>query len=113
MNKENLYSALLLLLNRLEDIKDNPMQDKTYVIALTEVLRYFRDNGDLKEAFKFHKNMIKNIEEQPFYKSLINMFCSKINLENPKLSALDINQAIEDMTSDEFVDNKIKKVLGE
>ena len=62
MNKENLYSALLLLLNRLEDVKDNPMQDKTYVIALTEVLRYFRDNGDLKEAFKFHKNMIKNIE---------------------------------------------------
>ena len=100
MNKENLYSALLLLLNRLEDIKDNPMQDKTYVIALTEVLRYFRDNGDLKEAFKFHKNMIKNIEEQPFYKSLINMFCSKVNLENPELPALDINQAIEDMTSD-------------
>ena len=113
MNKENLYSALLLLLNRLEDIKDNPIQDKTYVIALTEVLRYFRDNGDLKEAFKFYKNMIKNIEEQPFYKSLINIFCSKVNLENPKLPVLDINQAIEDMTSDEFVDNKIKKVLGE
>ena len=113
MNKENLYSALLLLLNRLEDIKDNPMQDKTYVIALTEVLRYFRDNGDLKEAFNFHKNMIKNIEEQPFYKSLINMFCSKVNSENPKLPELDINQAIEDMISDEFVDNKIKKVLGE
>ena len=113
MNKENLYSALLLLLNRLEDIKDNPMQDKTYVIALTEVLRYFRDNGDLKEAFNFHKNMIKNIEEQPFYKSLINMLCSKVNSENPKLPALDINQAIEDMTSDEFVNNKIKKVLGE
>lgn len=113
MNKENLYSALLLLLNRLEDIKDNPIQDKTYVIALTEVLRYFRDNGDLKEAFNFHKNMIKNIEEQPFYKSLINMLCSKVNSENPKLSVLDVNQAIEDMTSDEFVDNKIKKVLGE
>lgn len=113
MNKENLYSALLLLLNRLEDIKDNPMQDKTYVIALTEVLRYFRDNGDLKKAFNFYKNMIKNIEEQPFYKSLINIFCSKINPENPKLHALDINKAIEDMTSDEFVDNKIKKVLEE
>lgn len=113
MNKENLYSALLLLLNRLEDIKDNPMQDKTYVIALTEVLRYFRDNGDLKEAFNFHKNMIKNIEEQPFYKSLINIVCSKVNLENPKLSDLNIKQAIEDMTSNEFVDNKIKKVLGE
>lgn len=113
MNKENLYSALLLLLNKLEDIKDNPMQDKTYVIALTEVLRYFRDNGDLQEAFKLHKNMIKNIEEQPFYKSLINMFCSKVNFENPKLPALDINKTIEDITSDEFVDNKIKKVLGE
>ena len=112
MNKENLYSALLLLLNRLEDIKDNPMQDKTYVIALTEVLRYFRDNGDLKKAFNFHKNMIKNIEKQSFYKSLINMLCSKVNSKNPKLPTIDINQAIEDMTSDEFVDNKIKKVLG-
>lgn len=63
MNKKNLYSALLLLLNRLEDIKDNPIQDKTYIIALTEVLRYFRNNEDLKEVFNFHKNMIKNIEE--------------------------------------------------
>ena len=113
MNKENLYSALLLLLNRLEDIKDNPMQDKTYVIALTEVLRYFRDNGALKKAFNVHKNMIENREDQPFYKSLINMLCSKVNSKNPKLPELYINQAIEDMTSDEFVDNKIKKVLGE
>ena len=112
MNKENLYSALLLLLNRLEDIKDNPMQDKTYVIALTAVLRYLRANGDLKKAFNFHKNMIKNIEKQSFYKSLINMFCYKVNSENPKLPELNINQAIEDMTSDKFVDNKIKKVLG-
>ena len=92
MNKENLYSALLLLLNRLGDIKDNPMQDKTYVIALTEVLRYFRDSGDLKKAFNFHKNMIKNIEEQPFYKSLINMLYSKVNSENHKLPELDINK---------------------
>lgn len=113
MNKENLYSALILLLNKLEDIKDNPMQDKTYVIALTEVLRYFRDNGDLKEAFKLYKNIIKNIEEQSFYKSLMNMFCSKVNSENPKLSALDINKTIENMTSDEFIEDKIKKVLEE
>ena len=45
MDKENLYSALLLLLSKLEEIKDNPMQDKIFVTALTEVLRYFRDNG--------------------------------------------------------------------
>ena len=49
MSKENLYSALLLLLSKLEEIKDNPMQDKTFVVALTEVLRYFRDNGELRE----------------------------------------------------------------
>lgn len=41
------------------------------------------------------------------------MLCSKVNSENPKLPELDINQAIEDMTSYEFVDNKIKKILGE
>lgn len=50
MDKEQLHSALLLLMSKLEDIKSNPMQDKTFVVALTEVLRYFRDNGELKEA---------------------------------------------------------------
>lgn len=32
MNKEQLYLALLLLMSKLEDIKNNPMQDKTFVL---------------------------------------------------------------------------------
>lgn len=55
MDKEQLHSALLLLMSKLEDIKNNPMHDKTFVVALTEVLRYFRDNGELREAYKQHK----------------------------------------------------------
>lgn len=55
MNKDNLYTSLCLLMFRLEDIKNNSMQDKSFVTALTEVLRYFKDNGELKEAFKYQK----------------------------------------------------------
>lgn len=76
MDKENLHSALLLLLSKLEEIKNNPMHDKAFVVALTEVLRYFRDNGELKEAFKQHKAIIADIEKQPFCKAISS--CSSI-----------------------------------
>ena len=42
MNKDNLYAALYLLMPKLEGIKNNSMQDKSFVTALTEVLRYFK-----------------------------------------------------------------------
>lgn len=112
MDKENLYSALLLLLSKLEEIKDNPMQDKTFTTALTEVLRYFRDNGELKEAFKQHKAIIADMEKQPFYKTIIDMFCAKITTEHPELPPFNIKETVEKLSSDEFIDNKIKNVLG-
>lgn len=112
MNKENLYSALLLLLNKIEEIKDNPMQDKTFVTALTEVLCYFRDNGELKEAFKLHKNIIQDIEKQPFCKAIMDMFCAKITTEHPEFPPLNIKETVEKLSSDEFIESKIKNVLG-
>ena len=111
MNKENLYSALLLLMSRLEDVKNNPMHDKAFVVALTEVLRYFRDNGELKEAFKQHKAIIADIEKQPFCKAIMDMFCAKITAEHPELPPLNIKETVEKLSSDEFIDNKIKNVL--
>lgn len=111
MDKEQLHSALLLLMSKLEDIKNNPMHDKTFVVALTEVLRYFRDNGELKEAFKQHKAIIADMEKQPFCKAIMDMFCAKINAEHPELPPFDVKKAMEDFSSDEFVENKIKKVL--
>lgn len=56
MNKTDLYSALLFLMLKLEETKSNPMLDKNFVEALTEVLRYFRDNGELKKAYEIQKD---------------------------------------------------------
>lgn len=52
MNKTDLHSSLLFLMLKLEEAKSNPMQDKNFVLALTEVLRYFCDNGELKKPMK-------------------------------------------------------------
>lgn len=111
MSKENLYSALLLLLSKLEEIKNNPIQDKTFVVALTEVLRYFRDNGELREAFKLHKSIVQNMEKQPFCKAIMDMFCAKITAEHPELPPLNIKETVEKLSSDEFIEAKIKNVL--
>lgn len=111
MDKEQLHSALLLLMSKLEDIKNNPMQDKTFVVALTEVLRYFRDNGELRKAFKQHKAIIADMEKQPFYKAIMDMFCAKINTEHPELPPFNIKETIEKLSSDEFIEAKIKSVL--
>lgn len=112
MNKENLYSALFLLISKLEDVKNNPMYDKAFVIALTEVLRYFRDNGELKETFKQHKDTLANMEKQSFFKAMIDMFCAKITTEHPELPPFNMKETIDKLSSDEYIDNKIKNVLG-
>ena len=111
MDKEQFNSALLLLMSKLEDIKSNPMQDKTFVVALTEVLRYFRDNGELKKAFKQHKAIIADMEKQPFFKAMMDMFCAKIATEHPELPPFNIKEIVENLSSDEYIENKIKNVL--
>ena len=111
MNKDNLYTALYLLMSKLEDIKSNSMQDKSFVTALTEVLRYFKDNGDLKEAFKYQKTLIQDMQNQPFYKSMLNMFCSKISSEHPEMPSPNIEEFIERQFSDEYIENKINTIL--
>ena len=111
MDKEQLHSALLILMSKLEDIKNNPMHDKVFVIALTEVLRYFRDNGELKEAFKQHKDTLANVEKQPFFKAMMDMFCAKINTEHLELPPFNIKEIVEKLSSDEYIENKIKNVL--
>lgn len=112
MDKEILYSALVLLMSRLEDVKNNSMYDKAFVFALTEVLRYFRDNGELKEAFKQHKDTLADMEKQPFFKAMMDMFCAKIITEYPELPPFNIKETVENLSSDEYIDNKIKNILG-
>lgn len=111
MNKDNLYAALYLLMSKLEDIKNNSMRDKSFVIALTEVLRYFKENGDLKEAFKYQKTLIQDMQKQPFYESMLNMFCSKVSSEYPEMSPPNIEEFIENQFSNEYIENKINSIL--
>ena len=59
MNKTDLHSSLLFLMIKLEDAKNNPISDKNFVTALTDVLRYFRDNGELKKAYKLQKDSLE------------------------------------------------------
>ena len=111
MHKDNLYTALYLLMSKLEDIKNNSMQDKSFVTALTEVLRYFKENGDLKEAFTYQKTLIQDMQNQPFYKSMLDMFCLKISSEHPEISPPNMKELIERQFSDEYIENKINSIL--
>ena len=113
MNKENLHSALILLMSKLEDIKDNPMQDKTFVAALTEVLRYFRDNGELREALKMQALMMEDIQKSPFCKGFLDMLCSKMDTDHPDIPRMDIDDTIKKISSDEFIEERIKRVFDD
>lgn len=59
------------------------MQDKNFVEALTEVLRYFRDNGELKKAYEFQKDSLADMANSPWAKLVIGMLTSKMQEEIP------------------------------
>lgn len=105
-----LHSALLLLMIKLEDTKHNPMYDKAFVTALTEVLRYFRDNGELKKAYKSQKELLADMANSPWMKLTMGIFTSK--MQENALDLPDINALIEETTSDEYIEKKINDVLG-
>ena len=103
-----LYSALLLLMIKLEDAKYNPMYDKAFVTALTEILRYFRDNGELKEAYKSQKDLLADMANSPWMKLTMGMFTSKMQED----VVPNINALIEETISDEYIEKKINDILG-
>ena len=105
-----LYSALLLLMTKLEDTKNNPMHDKAFVTALTEVLCYFRDNGELKKAYKSQKELLADMANSPWMKLTMGMFTSK--MQENAVDLPDINALIEETTSDEYIEKKINDILG-
>lgn len=111
MKNKNLYISLLFLASKLEEIKSNPMQDKHFVTSLTEVLKYFRDNGELKEAFKINKNIVQDIEKQPFCKAIMDMFCAKITTEHPEFPPFNLEETLDSITSDKYIENKINQIL--
>jgi hypothetical protein len=68
MSKTDLHSSLLFLMIKLEEAKNNSMSDKNFVAALTDVLRYFRDNGELKKAYEIQKDSLTNMANSPWAK---------------------------------------------
>ena len=113
MNKTDLHSSLLFLMLKLEEAKSNPMSDKNFVAALTEVLRYFRDNGDLKKAYESKKDSLADMANSSWMKALKEYVSSK-NQENGVDSELpDLDELIKKLTSDEFIEKKIKEILGD
>lgn len=113
MNKTDLYSALLFLMLRLEEAKSNPMLDKNFVVALTEVLRYFRDNGELKKAYELQKYSLADMANSPWVKLVIGMLTSKMQADKVDAELPDVDALIKESTSDEYIEKKIKDVLGD
>lgn len=113
MNKTDLHSSLLFLMLKLEDAKSNPMLDKNFVAVLTEVLRYFRDNGELKKAYESKKDSLVNMANSPWVKLVMGMLTSKIQEDKVDAELPDIDALIKESTSDEFIEKKIKDILGE
>lgn len=113
MDKTDLHSSLLFLMIKLEEAKSNPMQDKNFVVALTEVLRYFRDNGELKKAYESKKDSLADMANSPWVKALKD-YTSSIKKEDGIDEELpDIDALIKELSSGEFFQNKIKEVLGD
>lgn len=80
MSKTDLHSSLLFLMIKLEEAKNNSMSDKNFVAALTDVLRYFRDNGELKKAYEIQKDSLTNMANSPWAKLVIVQKYKKIKL---------------------------------
>ena len=113
MYKTDLQSSLLFLMLKLEEAKSNPMQDKNFVEALTEVLRYFRDNGELKKAYELQKDSLADLVNSSWTKALKDYVYLKCQKDGVDAKLPDIDELIKKLTSNEFIEKKIKDILGD
>ena len=113
MNKTDLHSSLLFLMIKLEEAKSSPMQDKNFVVALTEVLKYFRDNGELKKAYEIQKDSLEDLAKSPWMKFTMGFLTSKMQEDGVNVELPDVDALVKESTSDEFIEKKIKDILGE
>ena len=98
---------------KLEEAKSNPMLDKNFVVALTEVLRYFRDNGELKKAYESQKDSLEDLANSSWAKALKDYVYSKNQEDGVNAKLPDIDELIKELASDEFIEKKINDVLGD
>lgn len=113
MNKTDLHSSLLFLMFKLEEAKSNPMLDKNFIAALTEVLRYFRDNGELKKAYEIQKDSFIDLAKGNWAKWIMEILASKTQEDGVDAELPDIDELIKKLISNEFIEKKIKEILGD
>lgn len=113
MYKTKLHASLLFLMLKLEEAKSNPMFDKNFVAALTEVLRFFRDNGELKKAYESQKDSLADMANSSWVKALKEYVATKNQEDGVDAKFPDIDEIIKELASDKFVEKKIKDILGD
>lgn len=113
MDKTKLHSSLLFLILKLEEAKSNPMIDKNFIASLKEVLRFFRDNGELKKAYESQKDSIIDLANGNWAKYIMEILASKTKEDGVDAELPNIDALIKECTSDEFIEKKIKDVLGD
>ena len=113
MDETKLHSSLLFMMLKLEEAKSNPMFDNNFVAALTEVLRFFRDNGELKKAYESQKDSLTDIANSYLVKALKEYVVSKNQEDGVDAKFPDIDELIKELASDEFIEKKIKDILGD
>ena len=113
MDKTDLHSSLLFLMIKLEEAKSNPMIGKNFVVSLAEVLRYFRDNGELKKAYESQKDSVADMANSPWAKLVMGMLTSKMQEDKVDAELPDIDALIKESTSDEYIEKKINDILGD
>ena len=113
MDKTKLHSSLLFLMLKLEEAKSNPIAEKNFILSLTEVLRFFRDNGELKKAYESQKDLLADMANGSWLKALKDYVYLKCQKDGVDAKLPDIDELIKKLASDEFIEKKINDVLGD
>ena len=113
MDKAKLHESLLFLMLKLEEAKSNPITEKNFIVSLTEVLRFFRDNGELKKAYESQKDFFADVANGSCVKALKDYVLSKSQEDGVDVKLPDIDELIKELTSDEYIEKKINDVLGD
>ena len=77
------------------------------------MLRYFRDNGELKKAYESQKDSLADLANSSWTKALKEYVSSKSQEDGVDAKLPDIDELIKELTSDEFIEKKIKDILGD
>lgn len=113
MDKTKLHSSLLFLMQKLEEAKSNQIAEKNFIPSLTEVLRYFRDNGELKKAYESQKDSFIDLTKGNWAKWIMEILASKTQEDGIDVELPNIDALIKECTSDEFIEKKINDILGD